>query len=156
MIYLKNSFIVLLTFFLIFAEVTVNTFLSMSNYLEFLPLLCYIFYVSFYFFRRSSVLVIIFSGSYFDLFFSENFLGYTSIKLLVICMLIHFLHTRLSGGVVVESLLFFLATLLYKFEVLLPSFNTSFIYLFVICLPNYFLFKILTSTLRRDVLSTKI
>lgn len=156
MIYLKNSFIVLLTFFLIFAEVTVNTFLSMSNYLEFLPLLCYIFYVSFYFFRRSSVLVIIFSGSYFDLFFSENFLGYTSIKLLVICMLIHFLHIRLSGGVVVESLLFFLATLLYKFEVLLPSFNTSFIYLFVICLPNYFLFKILTSTLRRDVLSTKI
>tara|TARA_B100000902_G_scaffold387298_1_gene431175 strand:+ start:2304 stop:2774 length:471 start_codon:yes stop_codon:yes gene_type:complete len=156
MIYLKNSFIVLLTFFLIFAEVTVNTFLSMSNYLEFLPLLCYIFYVSFYFFRRSSVLVIIFSGSYFDLFFSENFLGYTSIKLLVICMLIHFLHTRLPGGVVVESLLFFLATLLYKFEVLLPSFNTSFIYLFVICLPNYFLFKILTSTLRRDVLSTKI
>ena len=156
MIYLKNSLIVLLTFFLIFAEVTVNTFLSMSNYLEFLPLLCYIFYVSFYFFRRSSVLVIIFSGSYFDLFFSENFLGYTSIKLLVICMLIHFLHIRLSGGVVVESLLFFLATLLYKFEVLLPSFNTSFIYLFVICLPNYFLFKILTSTLRRDVLSTKI
>ena len=156
MIYLKNSFIVLLTFFLIFAEVTVNTFLSMSNYLEFLPLLCYIFYVSFYFFRRSSVLVIIFSGSYFDLFFSENFLGYTSIKLLVICMLIHFLHIRLPGGVVVESLLFFLATLLYKFEVLLPSFNTSFIYLFVICLPNYFLFKILTSTLRRDVLSTKI
>ena len=156
MIYLKNSFLVFLTFFLIFIEVTSNTFFSGSDYVEFLPFLFYIFYVSIYFFSRSSVFVIILSGCYFDLFFTENFLGYTSIKLLIICIFIHFLYLRLSGGIALEFLLFYLAALLYKFEVILPSFDISLVYLFVICLPNYFLFKILTSTLRRDVLSAKI
>ena len=67
MIYLKNSFLVFLTFFLIFIEVTLNTFFSGSDYVEFLPFLFYIFYVSIYFFSRSSVFVIILSGCYFDL-----------------------------------------------------------------------------------------
>ena len=156
MIYLKNSFLVFLTFFLIFIEVTLNTFFSASDYVEFLPFLFYIFYVSIYFFSRSSVFVVILSGCYFDLFFTGNFLGYTSIKLLIICIFIHFLYLRLSVGIASEFLLFYLAALLYKFEVILPSFDISLVYLFVICLPNYFLFKILTSTLRRDVLSAKI
>ena len=156
MTYVKSVVLVLSTLFLIYTEVRINTLLSSIDYLEFLPFLSFIFYVSIFFFSRLSVLVVLLSGFYFDLFFSDNFLGYTSIKLLSICMLIHFINSKFSRGILVEFMLFYLCALFYKFEVIVLSIDSSIFFLLIICLPNYLLFNLLTSTLRRDVFSTKI
>ena len=155
MIYLKNAAYLLLTFFLVFTEVWFNTFLSASEYLEILPILIYVFFIINFNFSRSSVILLICNGFYYDLFFTDNFLGYTSIKLLLICMTIHFAYIRLNSGIVSNFILFYVSLLLYKFEILIVNFDTSFI-LLVICLPNFLLFNALTSNLRRDVFSAKI
>lgn len=154
--YLKNGSYFLLTFFLVFTEVWFNTFLSASEYLEILPILIYVFYIINFNFSRKSVILLICNGFYYDLFFTDNFLGYTSIKLLLICMIIHFAKTRLNSGSVTNFILFYVSLLLYKFEILIVNFDTSLIYLLVICLPNFLLFNTLTSNLRRDVFSEKI
>lgn len=154
--FLRKILLIFLTFLLIFTEARVNTLLSDIDYIEMLPFLIYIFYVSLYSFSSGSSLVLVLSGFYFDLFLTDNFLGYTSIKFLLICTIIHYLYTRLSNGIVTEFTLFYLSALIYKFEVISSSLGINFIYIIIICLPNYFLFKILASTLRRDVFSTKI
>ena len=155
MIYLKNAAYFLLTFFLVFTEVWFNTFLSASEYLEILPILIYVFFIINFNFSRSSVILLICNGFYYDLFFTNNFLGYTSIKLLLIRMTIHFAYIRLNSGLVTNFILFYVSLLLYKFEILIVNFDTSFI-LLVICLHNFLLFNALTSNLRRDVFSAKI
>lgn len=154
--FLRKILLIFLTFLLIFTEARVNTLLSDIDYIEMLPFLIYIFYVSLYSFSSGSSLVLVLSGFYFDLFLTDNFLGYTSIKFLLICTIIHYLYTILSSGIVTEFTLFYLSALIYKFEVISSSLGINFIYIIIICLPNYFLFKILASTLRRDVFSTKI
>ena len=154
--YLKNLIVTFATFFLIFTEIRVNTFLTNNVYFEFYPFLIYLFYVSTNYFSRSSVLIIVLSGFYYDIFYTSNFLGETSIKFLFICIVTHFISTKLSTNIFNNFLLFFICLLLYKYELIVTDIGMSLFYYLVICLPNFLLFRALNSNLRRDVFSAKI
>ena len=154
--YLKNLIVTFATFFLIFTEIRVNTFLTNNVYFEFYPFLIYLFYVSTNYFSRSSVLIIVLSGFYYDIFYTSNFLGETSIKFLFICIVIHFISTKLSKSIFSNFLLFYICLLLYKYEIIVTDIGMTLFYFLVICLPNFLLFRALNSNLRRDVFSKKI
>ena len=154
--YLKNVIVTFAIFFLIFTEVRVNTFLTNNVYFEFYPFLIYLFFVSTYYFSRNSVLIIVLSGFYYDIFYTSNFLGETSIKFLFICIVTHFISTKLSKNIFSNFLLFFICLLLYKYELIVANIGMSLFYFLVICLPNFLLFRALNSNLRRDVFSAKI
>ena len=156
MTYLKNLILTFATFFLIFTETRVNTFLTNNVYFEFYPFLVYLFYVSTIYFSRSSVLIIVLNGFYYDIFYTSNFLGETSIKFLFICIVTHFISTKLSTNIFNNFLLFFICLLLYKYELIVTDIGMSLFYYLVICLPNFLLFRALNSNLRRDVFSAKI
>ena len=154
--YLKNLIVTFATFFLIFTEIRVNTFLTNNVYFEFYPFLIYLFYVSTNYFSRSSVLIIVLSGFYYDIFYTSNFLGETSIKFLFICIVTHFISTKLGKSIFTNFLLFYICLLLYKYELIVADIGMSLFYFLVICLPNFLLFRALNSNLRRDVFSAKI
>ena len=156
MTYLKNLILTFLTFFLIFTEIRVNTFLTNNVYFEFYPFLIYLFFVSSKYFSRSSVLILVLNGFYYDIFYTTNFLGETSIKLLLICIVTHFISTKLSKSIFTNFLLFYICLLLYKYELIVGDIGMSLFYFLVICFPNYLLFRALNSNLRRDVFSAKI
>jgi hypothetical protein len=156
MTYLKNLILTFATFFLIFTETRVNTFLPNNVYFEFYPFLVYLFHVSTNYFSRSSVLIIVLNGFYYDIFYTSNFLGETSIKFLFICIVTHFISTKLSTNILNNFLLFFICLLLYKYELIVTDIGMSLFYYLVICLPNFLLFRALNSNLRRDVFSAKI
>jgi hypothetical protein len=156
MTYLKNLILTFATFFLIFTETRVNTFLTNNVYFEFYPFLVYLFHVSTNYFSRSSVLIIVLNGFYYDIFYTSNFLGETSIKFLFICIVTHFISTKLSSNILNNFLLFFICLLLYKYELIVTDIGMSLFYYLVICLPNFLLFRALNSNLRRDVFSAKI
>jgi hypothetical protein len=156
MTYLKNLILTFATFFLIFTETRVNTFLTNNVYFEFYPFLVYLFHVSTNYFSRSSVLIIVLNGFYYDIFYTSNFLGETSIKFLFICIVTHFISTKLSTNILNNFLLFFICLLLYKYELIVTDIGMSLFYYLVICLPNFLLFRALNSNLRRDVFSAKI
>lgn len=156
MTYLKNLILTFATFFLIFTEIRINTFLNNNVYFEFYPFLIYLFYVSTKYFSRSSVLIVVLNGFYYDIFYTSNFLGETSIKFLFICIVTHFISTKLSTNIFNNFLLFFICLLLYKYELIVTDIGMSLFYYLVICLPNFLLFRALNSNLRRDVFSAKI
>ena len=156
MTYLKNLIVTFATFFLIFTETRVNTFLTNNVYFEFYPFLIYLFHVSTNYFSRSSVLIIVLNGFYYDIFYTSNFLGETSIKFLFICIVTHFISTKLSTNIFNNFLLFYICLLLYKYELIVTDIGMSLFYYLVICLPNFLLFRALNSNLRRDVFSAKI
>ena len=156
MTYLKNLILTFATFFLIFTETRVNTFLTNNVYFEFYPFLVYLFHVSTNYFSRSSVLIIVLNGFYYDIFYTSNFLGESSIKFLFICIVTHFISTKLSTNIFNNFLLFFICLLLYKYELAVADISMSLFYFLVICLPNFLLFRALNSNLRRDVFSAKI
>ena len=153
---LKNLILTFATFFLIFTETRVNTFLTNNVYFEFYPFLVYLFHVSTNYFSRSSVLIIVLNGFYYDIFYTSNFLGESSIKFLFICIVTHFISTKLSTNIFNNFLLFFICLLLYKYELIVTDIGMSLFYYLVICLPNFLLFRALNSNLRRDVFSAKI
>ena len=156
MTYLKNFILISATFFLIFTEIRINSFLNNNMYFEFYPFLIYLFYVSTKYFSRSSVLIVVLNGFYYDIFYTSNFLGETSIKFLFICIVTHFISTKLSTNIFNNFLLFFICLLLYKYELAVADISMSLFYFLVICLPNFLLFRALNSNLRRDVFSAKI
>ena len=156
MTFLKNFILIVATFFLVYAEVGINTFLSGNEYLEALPFLIYLFYIASFKFSRNSLIVLILNGFYYDLFFTDNYLGYTSIKFLTICTIVNFISTKSDLGLTNNFFLFYVSALIYKFEIVFVNIYTTFFYFLVICFPNYLLFKALTGNLRRDVFSTKI
>ena len=156
MTYLKNLILTFATFFLIFTETRVNTFLTNNVYFEFYPFLVYLFHVSTNYFSRSSVLIVVLNGFYYDIFYTSNFLGESSIKFLFICIVTHFISTKLSTNIFNNFLLFFICLLLYKYELIVTDIGMSLFYYLVICLPNFLLFRALNSNLRRDVFSAKI
>ena len=156
MTYLKNFILISATFFLIFTEIRINSFLNNNMYFEFYPFLIYLFYVSTKYFSRSSVLIVVLNGFYYDIFYTSNFLGETSIKFLFICIVTHFISTKLSTNILNNFLLFFICLLLYKYELIVMDICMSLFYYLVICLPNFLLFRSLNSNLRRDVFSAKI
>lgn len=156
MTYLKNLILTFATFFLIFTEIRINSFLNNNMYFEFYPFLIYLFYVSTKYFSRSSVLIVVLNGFYYDIFYTSNFLGETSIKFLFICIVTHFISTKLSTNIFNNFLLFFICLLLYKYELIVTDIGMSLFYYLVICLPNFLLFRALNSNLRRDVFSAKI
>ena len=156
MTYLKNFILISATFFLIFTEIRINSFLNNNMYIEFYPFLIYLFYVSTKYFSRSSVLIIVLNGFYYDIFYTSNFLGETSIKFLFICVVTHFISTKLRVSIFTNFSLFYICLLLYKYELIVADIGMSLFYFLVICLPNFLLFRALNSNLRRDVFSAKI
>ena len=156
MTYLKNFILISATFSLIFTEIRINSFLNNNMYFEFYPFLIYLFYVSTKYFSRSSVLIVVLNGFYYDIFYTSNFLGETSIKFLFICIVTHFISTKLSKSIFTNFLLFYICLLLYKYELVVADIGMSLFYFLVICLPNFLLFRALNSNLRRDVFSAKI
>ena len=156
MTYLKNFILISATFFLIFTEIRINSFLNNNMYFEFYPFLIYLFYVSTKYFSRSSVLIVVLNGFYYDIFYTSNFLGETSIKFLFICIVTHFISTKISKSILINFLLFYICLLLYKYELIVADIGMSLFYFLVICLPNFLLFRALNSNLRRDVFSAKI
>ena len=156
MTYLKNFILISATFFLIFTEIRINSFLNNNMYIEFYPFLIYLFYVSTKYFSRSSVLIVVLNGFYYDIFYTSNFLGETSIQFLFICIVTHFISTKLSKSIFINFLLFYICLLLYKYELIVADIGMSLFYYLVICLPNFLLFRALNSNLRRDVFSAKI
>ena len=156
MTYLKNFILISATFFLIFTEIRINSFLNNNMYFEFYPFLIYLFYVSTKYFSRSSVLIVVLNGFYYDIFYTSNFLGETSIKFLFICIVTHFISTKLSTNILNNFLLFFICLLLYKYELIVTDIGMSLFYYLVICLPNFLLYRALNSNLRRDVFSAEI
>ena len=156
MTYLKNFILISATFFLIFTEIRINSFLNNNMYFEFYPFLIYLFYVSTKYFSRSSVLIVVLNGFYYDIFYTSNFLGETSIKFLFICVVTHFISTKLRVSIFTNFSLFYICLLLYKYELIVADIGMSLFYFLVICLPNFLLFRALNSNLRRDVFSAKI
>ena len=132
MTYLKNLILTFATFFLIFTETRVNTFLTNNVYFEFYPFLVYLFHVSTNYFSRSSVLIIVLNGFYYDIFYTSNFLGETSIKFLFICIVTHFISTKLSTNILNNFLLFFIFFLLYKYELIVTDIGMSLFYYLVV------------------------
>ena len=128
MTYLKNFILISATFFLIFTEIRINSFLNNNMYFEFYPFLIYLFYVSTKYFSRSSVLIIVLNGFYYDIFYTSNFLGETSIKFLFICIVTHFISTKLSKSIFINFLLFYICLLLYKYELIVTDIGMSLFY----------------------------
>ena len=128
MTHLKNLILISATFFLIFTEIRINSFLNNNMYFEFYPFLIYLFYVSTKYFSRSSVLIIVLNGFYYDIFYTSNFLGETSIKFLFICIVTHFISTKLSTNILNNFLLFFICLLLYKYELIVTDIGMSLFY----------------------------
>ena len=127
------SFIVLFIFILIF-ELLIGIIGEFPE-LRILPFLILLFYISSEKFSNSFVLAFFFSGIYYDLFYTSNYFGSTSAKFLA----------------------FFVATIIYKIESIVYSFTIyQLTIIFLISVINYFLFKLINITLKRDVFKKSI
>jgi len=156
MIAAKNfSYVALFIFVLIF-----ELFLGIINVLfnfKILPFLILIFYISTKRFSNSFIYAFFFSGLYYDLFYTSNYFGTTSAKYILIAIIVNFIYNKLPNNSLFEILIFLLTVVLYKFENLIFIFNFSDIAdVFLITIINYFLFKIISVTLKWDVFKKSI
>ena len=122
-----------------------------------LPFLILLFYISLNRFSNSYILAFFFSGIYYDLFYTSNYFGSTSAKFISIGIFINFINNKINNDLFSEFLLFFGSVLIYKFENIIYSFSINqFIVIFLISVINYFLFKIISVTLKWDVFKKSI
>ena len=122
-----------------------------------LPFLILLFYISLNRFSNSYILAFFFSGIYYDLFYTSNYFGSTSAKFISIGIFINFINNKINNDLFSEFLLFFGSVLIYKFENIIYSFSINqFIVIFLISVINYFLFKLINITLKRDVFKKPI
>jgi len=122
-----------------------------------LPFLILLFYISLNRFSNSYILAFFFSGIYYDLFYTSNYFGSTSAKFISIGIFINFINNKINNDLFSEFLLFFGSVLIYKFENIIYSFSINqFIVIFLISVINYFLFKLINITLKRDVFTKSI
>ena len=74
--------------------------------LQILPFLILIFYISTKRFSNSFILAFFFSGIYYDLFYTSNYFGTTSIKYIFIAIVINFIYNRVNESLFSEYLIF--------------------------------------------------
>jgi len=153
---LRNSSYIFLFIAVLVIELLIGIFTEFSD-IEILPFLILLFYISINKFSNAYIFAFFFSGIYYDLFYTSNYFGSTSAKFLSIEIVINFINNKLNDNLINEFLVFFLAVAIYKFEFIIYSF--SFIQLtnvFLITVINYFLFKLINITLKRDVFKKSI
>ena len=153
---LRNSSYIFLFIAVLVIELLIGIFTEFSD-IAILPFLILLFYISIDKFSNAYILAFFFSGIYYDLFYTSNYFGSTSAKFLSIGIVINFINNKLNDNLFNEFLVFFLAVAIYKFEFIIYSF--SFIQLtnvFLITVINYFLFKLINITLKRDVFKKSI
>jgi len=153
---LRNSSYIFLFIAVLVVELLIGIFTEFSD-IAILPFLILLFYISIDKFSNAYILAFFFSGIYYDLFYTSNYFGSTSAKFLSIGIVINFINNKLNDNLFNEFLVFFLAVAIYKFEFIIYSF--SFIQLtnvFLITVINYFLFKLINITLKRDVFKKSI
>ncbi len=122
-----------------------------------LPFLVLLFFISLNRFSNAYVLAFFFSGIYYDLFYTSNYFGSASIKFISIGILINFISNKINDDLLSEFLLFLIAVSIYKFETIIYSFSINQLtVIFLISVINYFLFKIINITLKRDVFTKSI
>ena len=153
---LRNLSYVFLFIALLVIELLLGIFSDFSD-LEILPFLILLFHISINKFSNAYILAFFCSGIYYDLFYTSNYFGSTSAKFLSIGIVINFINNKLKDNLYSEFLLFFLAVSIYKIEFIINEF--SFIQLtniLLISVINYFLFKLINITLKRDVFKKSI
>ena len=154
--FLKNFSFVILFISVLIIELLLGI-VSELLALQILPFLILIFYISTKRFSNSFIFAFFFSGIYYDLFYTSNYFGTTSIKYIFIAIVINFIYNRVNESLFSEYLIFLLTVAIYKFEILLNTFNISdFTNIFLISAINYFLFKIISVTLKWDVFKKSI
>jgi len=153
---LRDSSYIFLFITVLVIELLIGVFAEFSD-IEILPFLILLFYISINKFSNAYILAFFFSGIYYDLFYTSNYFGFTSAKFLSIGIIINFVNSKLNDNLFSEFLVFVLAVAIYKFEFIIYAF--SFIQLtiiFLISVINYFLFKLINITLKRDVFKKSI
>ena len=122
-----------------------------------LPFLILLFFISINRFSNSYIFAFFFSGIYYDLFYTSNYFGSTSAKYISIGIIVNFLNTKLNDDLFSEFILFFAACLIYKFDSIIYSFSIhQLTIILLISAVNYFLFKLINITLKRDVFKESI
>ena len=153
---LRNISYVFLFIALLVLELLLGIFSEFSD-LEILPFLILLFYISINKFSNDYIPAFFFSGIYYDLFYTSNYFGSTSAKFLSIAVIINFINNKLNDNFLNEFLLFLIAVSIYKFEFIIYSFSfTQLTIIFLISAINYFLFKLINITLKRDVFKKSI
>ena len=153
---LRDSSYIFLFITVLVIELLIGVFAEFSD-IEILPFLILLFYISTKKFSNAYIFAFFFSGIYYDLFYTSNYFGSTSAKFLSIGIVINFINNKINNNLFSEFLDFLLAVAIYKFEFIIYAF--SFIQLtiiFLISVINYFLFKLINITLKRDVFKKSI
>ena len=131
----------------------------LTQFTEFkvLPFLILLFFISSYRFSNSFVYAYFFSGIYYDLFYTSNYFGTTSAKYISLGIIINYIYTNLDSSLYSEYLTFLLAVFIYNYELIVYSLNlNSIVIILSISIINYFLFKLINITLKRDVFKKSI
>ena len=153
---LKNFSYVLLFITVLISELLIGIFSEFSD-LEILPFLILLFYISTKKFSNAYIFAFFFSGIYYDLFYTSNYFGSTSAKFLLIGIVINFINNQLNDNLYNEFFIFFVAVTIYKFEIIIYSFSINELrIILLISVINYFLFKLINITLKRDVFKKSI
>ena len=122
-----------------------------------LPFLILLFFISSKRFSNSFVYAYFFSGIYYDLFYTSNYFGTTSAKYISLGIIINYIYTNLDSSLYSEYLTFLLAVFIYNYELIVYSLNlNSIVIILSISIINYFLFKLINITLKRDVFKKSI
>ena len=122
-----------------------------------LPFLILLFYISLNRFSNAYILAFFLSGIYYDLFYTSNYFGSASAKFISLGIFVNFINSKINNDLLSEFLLFFGAVSIYKFETIIFSFSIGqLIIIFLISVINYFLFKLINITLKRDVFTQSI
>ena len=122
-----------------------------------LPFLILLFYISLNRFSNAYILAFFLSGIYYDLFYTSNYFGSTSAKFISLGIFVNFINSKINNDLLSEFLLFFGAVSIYKFETIIYSFSINQLtIIFLISVINYFLFKLINITLKRDVFTQSI
>ena len=134
-------------------------FCILTEFTEFkvLPFIILLFFISSYRFSNSFVYAYFFYWIYYDLFYTSNYFGTTSAKYITLGIIINYIYSNLNSSVYSEYLTFLLAVLIYNYEIIFysPSVN-SIVIILSISIINYFLFKLINITLKRDVFKKTI
>ena len=122
-----------------------------------LPFLILLFYISLNRFSNAYILAFFLSGIYYDLFYTSNYFGSASAKFISLGIFVNFINNKINNDLLSEFFLFFAAVSIYKFETIIFSFSISQLtIIFLISVINYFLFKLINITLKRDVFTQSI
>ena len=152
----KNLSYVFLFIFVLTVELLFGILSDFTNY-KLLPFLILLFYLSTNKFSNSFILAYFLSGIYYDLFYTSNYFGTTSLKFISLGIVINYLYNKFDNNLYSEYLIFLLAVAIYNYELIIYSFSYySFTIIFVITMINYFLFKLINITLKRDVFKKSI